>query len=89
MGKYDIKVNRAWCKNCRICIAYCPTAVYIEDELGGPIISQPDKCTNCQLCVIRCPDFAITVTPVPEPKAESKPKQFLNKLFGDKPQTGK
>ncbi|MBI5399020.1 4Fe-4S binding protein [Candidatus Saganbacteria bacterium] len=67
-AKYDISVNRAWCKNCRICISFCPTGVYTENELGGPIISFPEKCNNCQLCVIRCPDFAITV----KPKEESK-----------------
>ena len=61
--KYCIEINRAWCKNCRICILFCPTAVYTENDLGGPIISSPEKCTNCQLCVLRCPDFAIKVTP--------------------------
>ena len=62
-AKYDIRVNRKFCKNCRICIQFCPTGVYTEDVLGGPIISNPEKCTNCQLCVIRCPDFAIEVVP--------------------------
>ena len=70
MSKYKIEVNRKWCKNCRICIQFCPTGVYTEDELGGPIISFPDKCTNCQLCVIRCPDFAIEVTNPEEKKSD-------------------
>ena len=61
--KYKIEVNMDWCKNCRVCIVFCPTGVYTENELGGPIISSPEKCTNCQLCVIRCPDFAIEVFP--------------------------
>lgn len=60
-AKYDIEVNRKWCKNCGICSAFCPTGVYVEDELGGPIIKFPEKCNNCQLCVLRCPDFALKV----------------------------
>ncbi|OGB90484.1 hypothetical protein A2625_00860 [candidate division WOR-1 bacterium RIFCSPHIGHO2_01_FULL_53_15] len=62
-AKYDIEVNRKFCKNCRICIQFCPTGVYTEDDLGGPIIKFPEKCNNCRLCVIRCPEFAIKVEP--------------------------
>ncbi|MBI5700534.1 4Fe-4S binding protein [Candidatus Saganbacteria bacterium] len=61
--KFDIKVNRSFCKNCGICIPFCPTGVYTQDELGGPVITNPEKCNNCNLCVIRCPDFAIEIKP--------------------------
>ena len=75
--KYSIEINRKWCKNCGICVKFCPTAVFTEDELGGPVVTVPAKCTNCQLCVIRCPDFAIEVEPI-----ENKTGNLLTKIFG-------
>ena len=54
-----IIINYSWCKNCGICIAFCPRGVYTADELGAPVISHPEKCINCHLCVLRCPDFAV------------------------------
>jgi 2-oxoglutarate ferredoxin oxidoreductase subunit delta len=59
--KVKITVNRNWCKPCGICIAFCPTGVFVADSFGRPVVKHPEKCIKCMLCVIRCPDFAIEV----------------------------
>jgi len=59
--KVKIVLNEKWCKKCRICIEFCPTAVFEADPYGLPIISKPEECINCKLCEIRCPDFAMEV----------------------------
>ena len=58
--KIDISINRVWCKQCGICIEFCPEDVY-ESRDGAPHITEIDKCTGCLKCEIMCPDFAITV----------------------------
>ncbi len=55
-----ISVNERFCKNCRICVDFCPVhcltlgrnSVYVNDVT---------ICTQCMLCEMRCPDFAIWV----------------------------
>ena len=57
-----ITINGKWCKKCGICVAFCPTGVFISDDFGMPIVKHAEKCIRCMLCVIRCPDFAVEVT---------------------------
>jgi 2-oxoglutarate ferredoxin oxidoreductase subunit delta len=59
---FNVEVNRAWCKACGICIAFCPGKVFDADATGVPVISKPEACTGCRLCVLRCPDFATKVS---------------------------
>lgn len=56
-----ITINRKWCKNCGICVAFCPKGVFISDEFSKPIVKNPGICIKCMLCVVRCPDFAIDI----------------------------
>lgn len=55
-----IDIHKKWCKQCGICIAFCPEKVYEEQE-GYPVIVALDKCTGCMQCEMLCPDFAIAV----------------------------
>ena len=50
-----------WCKECGLCIAFCPRNVLGADESGQTIVVNPDECTACRWCELHCPDFAITV----------------------------
>jgi 2-oxoglutarate ferredoxin oxidoreductase subunit delta len=56
-----IRINRAWCKGCGICIAFCEKKVYESDGYGQPLLTNPEKCNRCMKCVERCPEFAIEV----------------------------
>ncbi len=50
-----------WCKECGLCIAFCPHNVLAADKDGRTIVVNPDECTACRWCELHCPDFAITV----------------------------
>lgn len=55
----EVKINKAWCKGCGICIAFCPKQVLGFDEHGKVEMTDRDNCIKCGLCELRCPDFAI------------------------------
>lgn len=59
--RYQHDIFRAWCKQCGICVAFCPMKVLAQDEFGYPYAAQPEACIGCHQCELRCPDFAITV----------------------------
>ncbi len=59
--KAQLKLNEARCKDCGICVAFCPKGVLAQGETGEVYIKHPEKCTLCGNCEIYCPDFAITV----------------------------
>lgn len=54
-----LRLNRASCKGCGICVAFCPTATLKLVEDGKCKIVYPEKCIKCGQCELRCPDFAI------------------------------
>jgi len=56
-----IEINKSWCKQCGICVEFCPKNVY-DMKKQELIVSRPEDCTECDLCVALCPDFAITIT---------------------------
>ena len=58
--KIRIDFSQKFCKQCGICIRFCPEQVY-EWREGYPAVTEIDKCTGCLQCEMRCPDFAIEV----------------------------
>ncbi len=58
----EICIQTKWCKNCGICVEFCPKKVFTSGKLNEPLISCPEKCSCCRLCELRCPEFAVTVT---------------------------
>ncbi len=76
--KAVIRVRRGWCKNCEVCIEFCPTdALFMEN---GRLEVKADACILCGKCEQRCPDFAILVERKPsaddasQKKSKSEPK---------------
>jgi 2-oxoglutarate ferredoxin oxidoreductase subunit delta len=59
--EYDIDIYRAWCKQCGLCVAFCPRECLALDEEGAPVVVKPERCTGCGWCELHCPDFAISV----------------------------
>lgn len=57
----SITINHHYCKQCGICIAFCPRKVFSSDRAGGPIVEKGELCSACMLCVMRCPDLALEV----------------------------
>ncbi len=54
-----VTINRAWCKGCRICAAFCPMKALDLDEEEKAVLVSPERCEACGLCALRCPDMAI------------------------------
>ncbi len=56
----EIKIKKAWCKGCGICVAFCPKKVLGLDSMKVKL-----KClilrtvSNVVSVSKRCPDFAI------------------------------
>jgi len=63
-----VTINKAWCKGCGFCVAFCPTnALAMSPEFNAkgyhpPYIKSPEDCRNCDFCQSICPEFAIYVT---------------------------
>jgi len=65
--KYDVHFFHAWCKQCGLCMAFCPRKIIKADKNGHPQIIDADRCSGCRFCEMHCPDFAISVdTRVPK-----------------------
>jgi 2-oxoglutarate ferredoxin oxidoreductase subunit delta len=59
--KFDVSFFHSWCKQCGLCMAFCPRKIIKGDKTGRPEITDQDRCSGCRFCEIHCPDFAITV----------------------------
>jgi len=53
-----LSIEKAWCKGCGICVAFCPKNVLDLDE-GKITIKNIEACIKCGQCELRCPDYAI------------------------------
>ncbi|NLJ84763.1 MAG: 4Fe-4S dicluster domain-containing protein [Halanaerobiaceae bacterium] len=54
-------MSKKLCKQCNLCIKFCPRGVLKTDNKGFPIAKHPEKCNGCFVCFLRCPDFALEV----------------------------
>lgn len=50
-------INRAWCKGCGICVAFCPKKVL--ELKREKVYLAAEGCILCGQCELRCPDYAI------------------------------
>lgn len=57
----ELRINRAWCKGCGICVHFCPKKVLELDEGDKARAAFPERCICCMMCELRCPDLAIEV----------------------------
>ena len=51
------RVNAKQCRNCSICMAFCPEAAIVQAE--GHVVIQPAKCVGCGECLVVCKYGAI------------------------------
>ena len=70
--KVIIRLRKTWCKNCMVCVEFCPTEALTV--VGDRLNINVDACKSCMLCELRCPDFAISV----ERKTSAKPASGKN-----------
>jgi 2-oxoglutarate ferredoxin oxidoreductase subunit delta len=65
-AKGRVIIYSKWCKECGICIAFCPREVLAWADDGSVLVANPQECTACRWCELHCPDFAITVRRIDE-----------------------
>jgi 2-oxoglutarate ferredoxin oxidoreductase subunit delta len=53
-----------WCKECGICVEFCPTGVFAFDDHDQLAVARPENCTACHWCDTHCPDMAIVIKPI-------------------------
>ena len=56
-----VTVSPAMCKQCGVCVAFCPKAVLVADKDGTAKVEHPEECNGCRICELLCPDLAINV----------------------------
>lgn len=71
VSRGEIHVIKERCKECRLCIDFCPTEVLHEsDEINEKgyhppeLVEEPEKgkiCVACGFCQVICPEYAIWV----------------------------
>lgn len=59
-----IHIQEKWCKQCGICVEFCPGKVFSFQTGQVPVAAHLGDCTVCLLCEMRCPDYAISVEEV-------------------------
>ncbi len=65
--KGHIKINKELCKECHLCIYFCPNGHIIpakEYNIQGyrPVCTTEEKeCNGCAICATMCPEIAIEV----------------------------
>ena len=62
-----IKINKELCKECHLCIHFCPkdhivpTKEYNIQGYRSVAVHEGTECTGCGICATMCPDIAIEV----------------------------
>lgn len=68
-----------WCKQCGICVAFCPRQALAMGADDYPHLVAPERCNSCGLCEFLCPDLAVTV---PGRERRSRPQSRKRKRDG-------
>jgi len=61
----SISIDQALCKQCGICVSFCPKQVLASDGNGDVEVANLEACTGCLLCELLCPELAVSVD-IPE-----------------------
>ncbi|MGC9372885.1 MAG: 4Fe-4S dicluster domain-containing protein [Thermovirgaceae bacterium] len=60
-SRFNVMINKAWCKGCGLCVTVCPKNVLeLDDNLKSDPLRMAD-CIGCRQCENICPDLAITI----------------------------
>ena len=57
----SISINEALCKQCGICVEFCPKKVLANDANGQAKVVDLEACTGCLMCELLCPELAISL----------------------------
>lgn len=57
----SISIDGALCKQCGICVEFCPKEVLANDASGQVQVVNLEACTGCLICELLCPELAISI----------------------------
>lgn len=57
----SISIDEALCKQCGICVEFCPKEVLANDTSGQVQVVNLEACTGCLICELLCPELAISI----------------------------
>lgn len=71
--RYQIKVLKAFCKGCELCLTVChKQALKLSPDVnaGGFHFPEPDQqaCIGCRKCALICPEAALEIFKLTEKK---------------------
>ncbi|RQW81574.1 MAG: ferredoxin family protein [Methanothrix sp.] len=59
--KWHPSIDQKACKQCKVCLNFCPKGVYSEKADGSIVVANPYECVMlCTGCEGRCPEGAIS-----------------------------
>ena len=58
---YSVSVDEAMCKQCGICVEFCPLKVLSAKNDGNIEVVKQDTCSGCLFCELLCPELAINI----------------------------
>jgi 2-oxoglutarate ferredoxin oxidoreductase subunit delta len=61
-----VDIFEPWCKNCGLCVSFCPAEVFAFLDTGKVVVNSPQQCKQCGICANVCPDMAILLLPKPK-----------------------
>ena len=57
----SIAIDEALCKQCGLCVEFCPRGVLGNDANGQAQVVNLEACTGCLICELLCPELAISI----------------------------
>ena len=57
----SISIDQPLCKQCGICVEFCPREVLATDTDGQVQVVNLDACTGCLICELLCPELALSI----------------------------
>mgnify|MGYP005836398647 CR=1 FL=1 len=54
-----VDIYQPWCKQCYLCVEFCPKDVFKILKSGKVEVAHPENCIQCEMCARHCPDYAI------------------------------
>ncbi|HLE02542.1 MAG TPA: 4Fe-4S binding protein [Dehalococcoidia bacterium] len=67
----ELRIERAACNGCGICVESCPTDVIRMDGEGRAYAAYPEDCQACYLCVFDCALEAISISLAKDARASA------------------
>ena len=75
------RINAKQCRNCGVCMAFCPEAAIVQAE--GHVVIEPAKCVGCGECLVVCKFGAVKMKWDEDSlRIQEKLAEYAGRVFG-------